>query len=132
MSKKTVVIVGGAGQLAAAVAHALTENPGALVTVEPSDKPTATLDPETHTIGINPDFYNGLSDRDLELYGIERNSYAALANDHKISNYTLHKSPSDLLSDLKIHPHDDLPENTTKPKFLMARDHHIRSPRGRR
>ncbi len=27
---------------------------------------------------------------------------------------------------------DDLPTNTTKPKFLMERDHHIRSPRGRR
>jgi hypothetical protein len=131
MTKKVAVIVGGGNaNLAAAISKAFANMSNLQVTVSETDKPTAVLDEDTMTIGINVGFYDNLSDR--ELYGITKPDAFALINDRKLGDYRLHKTPAEVVKDLHIDFYEDLPDNTTKPKFLMARDHHIRSPRGRR
>jgi len=54
------------------------------------------------------------------IRGLEAEVQAIILDE---AHYIKHPAPIKLLDE------DDLPSNTTKPKFLMQRDHHIRKVR---
>jgi len=134
MTKKVAVIVGGGSGFAAAIARVMAQDPERIVTFvdtgEKTDGPLMTVDEAGQNIFYDPKIIDsitaGMSER--ELYGITIPDALALVNDRKLGDYKIPQK----VEDIKLELEDDLPNNTTKPKFLMARDHHIRSPRGRR
>lgn len=135
MTKK-IAVVGSIGQIAAAAAHALMSAPGSIVNVDMTGVNGAilTVDELGQNIGYDPKMIEKLTGSlsERELYGITMPDALALINDRKLGEYRQDRDPAELMKDVRVDHYDDLPENTTKPKFLMARDHHIRSPRGRR
>lgn len=122
MTKKTVVVVGGAGQIAARIANIMMDNPGATVTVVNTDDiAEVKLDVETMTIGYDPRMIDSLmgSLTERELYGI------TLHEAHRLV-FEGRKGPVEEIKDVKIDYSDDLPKNAKKPKFLLEQNHSIR------
>lgn len=111
---KTVLVVGNAAGLANALTRAEIAYPDVAIKVVGSE----VFDRD----GVST-FIDGMSEDEKDFYLQHEVMY--------LGNYRLDERKRDL--DLvHVEPYDDLPANTTKPKFLMQRDHHIRSPRGRR
>lgn len=128
MTKKTVAIVGGAGQIAARIAHIMLDNPGAKVTViNTDDIAEVKLDVETMTIGYDPKMVESLmgSLTEQELYGITLHEAHRLVLEGRLGS-TDYKIPNAPVKDVKIDVSDDLPKNAKKPKFLLEQNHSIR------
>ncbi|MNK44982.1 hypothetical protein D3C87_637300 [compost metagenome] len=121
MSKK-IVVVGGAGQIAAAVAHAMMRAPGSVVVVE-TDTPAMALDEATMTIGYDPKMIDALAANmsERELYGIELHEAHRLITERRLGDYKIPATDVDM----KIEYVDDLPKNAKKPKFLLEQNHRI-------
>jgi hypothetical protein len=84
-----------------------------------------SYDPETHTIAYDPRMIDSLRDEmtERERFGITMREAMLVINDRKVGEYKIPQTQVDEPIE------DDLPSNTTKPKFLMQRDHHIRRTR---
>lgn len=117
--KRTVVIVGGSESLGRAVARIMAELPTVeITTVNTDETPNA---PYMATDGANV-YYDPKMIESLTNY----------VPSHYMLRDALMSGALAVDDEPEINRYDQLPENTTKPKFLMQRDHHIRSPRGRR
>lgn len=126
MTKK-IAVIGGAGQIAAAVAHAMMRAPGSVVVVDTQndfvtpDGKLVVLDEATMTIGYDPEVIKSLESKmsDEELYGISLHEAHRMIFEGRVGDYKL---PA---KDMKIVASDDLPKNAKKPKFLLAENHRI-------
>ena len=125
MSKK-IAVVGGAGQIAAAAAHALLRSPGSVVNVDMTyiDGAVITVDETGQNIGYDSKMIDSLKSSlsERELYGIELHEAHRLIFEGRVGEYKL---SSDVDNDTKFVPHDGLPKNAKKPKFLLEQNHRI-------
>lgn len=125
MTKKTKVIIGGDAPLALAFARMASKlHEGVEVEFVDDIKPMA-YNADTHTIAYDPRMIDSLRNEmnERERFGITLRDAMAVVNERKVGEYKL-PDP-----EVKEFFEDDLPSNTTKPKFLMQRDHHIRRTR---
>ena len=108
MSKKVVIVGDGAGQLAAAVAHVMLQNPEMMITVVDTGEITDGKILDVDATGENL-FYdaklidslaNNMSDR--ELYGITQFDALALINDRKLGDYRIRRSPTEMVVDVNV------------------------------